>query len=101
MVPVAFVANTPSSLQATLAVEAHPAEQFLVEGQTVKKKISVMPSNNSKPNSFQKKRAEFRAKVVPPLASDVQILSTLFIYGSTPLCWDLATFQFLNLLHIW
>jgi hypothetical protein len=59
-----LVPNTSTSLQTTLAADAHLAEgQFLHEEQTLNNAKSDIPSRNSETNNFQNGRAEFQTKV--------------------------------------
>jgi hypothetical protein len=78
-----FVPNMSTSLQTTLAAEAHLAEgQFLLEEQTLNIKVSDISNRNPKTNSFQNRRAKFRPtvnlrkeeciKVTSPLMQSVQ-----------------------------
>jgi hypothetical protein len=56
--------NTSASLQISLAVEAHLAKgQFLLKCGQKQRKFSDEFRGNSKINSFQERRTEFRTKV--------------------------------------
>jgi hypothetical protein len=51
-------------LQTAIAAEAHEAEgQILLEEQAQQRDVSDIPNSNSKNNSFQKRRTEFKTKI--------------------------------------
>jgi hypothetical protein len=59
-----FDQNTPMPLQTILAAETSlPEEPYLLDGQTLIIEVSLIDSRNSKTNNFQRRRAEYAAKL--------------------------------------
>jgi hypothetical protein len=61
-----FDQNTLMPLQTTIATEMRLPEEpytYLLDGQTLFIEVSVIDSRNSKTNSFQRRRAEYTAKL--------------------------------------
>jgi uncharacterized membrane protein YvbJ len=72
--------NTSTSLQKTLAADAHLAEgQFLHEEQTLIKAVSDIPSRNSETNNFQNERAEFETKVNLSMKESIEAMLIIII----------------------